>query len=43
MASQCPNERVMMIEENGDIVTDNEDADNDDMPPLEEALEKNVQ
>ncbi|PKI39694.1 hypothetical protein CRG98_039907 [Punica granatum] len=40
IASQCPNKRVMVIRDNGDIVTDTEDSDTDDMPPLEDVPEE---
>ncbi|PKI66082.1 hypothetical protein CRG98_013528 [Punica granatum] len=36
MASQSPNKRVMVMRDNGEIVTDNEDIDTDDMPPMED-------
>ena len=36
IASQCPNRQVMVLQDNGEIVTDNEDSDTDDMPPLED-------
>ena len=36
IASQCPNKRVMVIRENGEIESEDE-ADLDDMPPLEDA------
>ena len=36
MANQCPNKRVMVILENGEIESEDED-DLDDMPPLEDA------
>ena len=35
IASQCPNTRVMVIRENGEIESEDE-ADLDDMPPLED-------
>jgi hypothetical protein len=34
IASQCPNKQVMVLQANGEIVTDCEDSDTDDMPPL---------
>ncbi|XP_031376072.1 uncharacterized protein LOC116191936, partial [Punica granatum] len=40
IASQCPNKRVMLMRDNGDIVTDTEDSDTDDMPPLEDVPEE---
>ncbi|XP_031393015.1 uncharacterized protein LOC116204832, partial [Punica granatum] len=40
IASQCPNKRVMVMRDNGDIVTDTEDSDTDDMPPLEDIPEE---
>ncbi|XP_031377624.1 uncharacterized protein LOC116193034, partial [Punica granatum] len=40
IASQCPNKRVMVMRDNGDIVTDTEDSDTDDMPPLEDVPEE---
>ena len=33
IASQCPNKRVMVMRDNGDV---DEDSDTDDMPPLED-------
>ena len=36
IASQCPNKRVMVIRESGDIETDEEESDNESMPPLED-------
>ncbi|PKI66784.1 hypothetical protein CRG98_012790 [Punica granatum] len=35
-ASQCPNKRVTVMRDNGEIVIDNEDSNIDDMPPLED-------
>ncbi|PKI50201.1 hypothetical protein CRG98_029410 [Punica granatum] len=40
IASQCLNKRVMVMRDNGEIVTDNEDSDTDDMPPLEDVSEE---
>jgi hypothetical protein len=40
IASQCPNEQVMVLQANGEIVTDCEDSDTDDMPPLEDVFEE---
>ncbi|KAM7469534.1 hypothetical protein LguiA_007717 [Lonicera macranthoides] len=39
IANQCPNKRVMVIRDNGDIETEDED-DNDSMPPLEDVDEE---
>ncbi|GKV00624.1 hypothetical protein SLEP1_g13289 [Rubroshorea leprosula] len=39
IASPCPNKRVMVMQENGEIVTDDEDSNTDEMPPLEDAYE----
>ncbi|XP_071905971.1 uncharacterized protein [Coffea arabica] len=36
IASQCPNPRTMLVLPNGDIVTDDEEEDYKDMPPLAE-------
>jgi hypothetical protein len=36
--SQCPNKQVMVLQANGEIVTDCEDSDTDDMPPLEDVF-----
>ncbi|XP_071939935.1 uncharacterized protein [Coffea arabica] len=36
IASQCPNPRTMLVLPNGDIVTDDEEEDYKDMPPLVE-------
>ncbi|XP_057997665.1 uncharacterized protein LOC131176619 [Hevea brasiliensis] len=40
-ASQCPNKRVMVMRQNGEIESEDDDVDDDDasesMPPLEEA------
>ncbi|XP_071920620.1 uncharacterized protein [Coffea arabica] len=36
IASQCPNPRTMLVLPNGDIVTDDEEEDYNDMPPLVE-------
>nr|XP_027101382.1 uncharacterized protein LOC113721872 [Coffea arabica] len=36
IASQCPNPRAMLVLPNGDIVTDDEEEDYKDMPPLVE-------
>ena len=38
IASQCPNKRVMMMQDNGEIETDNE-SDCDSMPSLKDADE----
>ncbi|PKI59650.1 hypothetical protein CRG98_019956, partial [Punica granatum] len=40
IANQCPNKRVMVMRDNGDIVTNTEDSDTDDMPPLEDVPEE---
>jgi hypothetical protein len=40
IASQCPNKQVMVLQANGEIVTDCEDSDTDDMPPLEDVFEE---
>uniref|UniRef100_A0A2N9GL02 Reverse transcriptase n=1 Tax=Fagus sylvatica TaxID=28930 RepID=A0A2N9GL02_FAGSY len=40
IASQCPNNQVMVLQANGEIVTDCEDSDTDDMPPLEDVFEE---
>ncbi|PKI72899.1 hypothetical protein CRG98_006701 [Punica granatum] len=40
IASQCPNRQVMVMRHNDDIVTDTEDSDTDDMPPLEDVPEE---
>nr|XP_027062888.1 uncharacterized protein LOC113689295 [Coffea arabica] len=41
IASQCPNPRAMLVLPNGDIVTDDEEEDYKDMPPLvEDAIEE---
>jgi hypothetical protein len=40
IASQCPNKQVMVLQANGEIVTDCEDSDIDDMPPLEDVFEE---
>ncbi|PKI72280.1 hypothetical protein CRG98_007354 [Punica granatum] len=40
IASQCSNKRVMVMQDNDEIVTDNEDFDTDDMPPLEDISEE---
>jgi hypothetical protein len=40
IASQCPNKQVMVLQANGEIVTDDEDSDTDDMPPLENVSEE---
>ena len=37
IASQCPNKRVMVMRDNGEIVTDSEDSDTESKPPLEDA------
>ena len=36
IASQCPNKRVMVIRDSEDIETDEEESDNESMPPLED-------
>ncbi|XP_071928059.1 uncharacterized protein [Coffea arabica] len=36
IASQCPNPRTMLVLPNGDIITDDEEEDYKDMPPLVE-------
>ncbi|KAH9744280.1 Endonuclease [Citrus sinensis] len=36
IASQCPNKRVMILRDNGDVETESE-SDDDPMPPLEDA------
>ena len=36
IASQCPNKRVIVIRESGDVATDEEESDNESMPPLED-------
>ncbi|PKI62327.1 hypothetical protein CRG98_017328 [Punica granatum] len=40
ITSQCPNKRVIVMRDNGEIVTDNDDSDTDDMPPLEDVSEE---
>ncbi|GKV07002.1 hypothetical protein SLEP1_g18814 [Rubroshorea leprosula] len=40
IASQCPNKRVMVMQDNGEIVTEDEDSNTNEMPPLEDAYEK---
>jgi hypothetical protein len=40
IASQCPNKQVMVLQANGEIVTDCEDSDTDKMPPLEDVFEE---
>jgi hypothetical protein len=40
IASQCPNKQVMVLQANGEIVTDCEDSDTDDMPPLEDVFKE---
>jgi hypothetical protein len=40
IASQCPNKQVMVLQTNSEIVTDDEDSDTDDMPPLEDVFEE---
>jgi hypothetical protein len=40
IASQCPNKQVMVLQANGEIVTDCEDSDTDDTPPLEDVFEE---
>ena len=36
IASQCPNKRVMILRENGEVESDSEGEIEDDMPPLED-------
>ena len=36
IASQCPNKRVMILKENGEVESDSEGEIEDDMPPLED-------
>jgi hypothetical protein len=40
IASQCPNKQVMALQANGEIVTDDENSNTDDMPPLEDVSEE---
>ncbi|GKU99786.1 hypothetical protein SLEP1_g12580 [Rubroshorea leprosula] len=40
IASQCPNKRVMVMQDNGEIVIKDEDSDTDEMPPLEDTYEE---
>jgi hypothetical protein len=40
MATQCPNKQVMVLQANGEIVTDCQDSDTDDMPPSEDVFEE---
>ncbi|XP_050242022.1 uncharacterized protein LOC126690975 [Quercus robur] len=40
IASQCPNKQAMVLQANGEIVTNDEDSDTDDMPPLEDVSEE---
>jgi hypothetical protein len=40
IASQCLNKQAMVLQANGEIVTDCEDSDTDDMPPLEDVFEE---
>jgi hypothetical protein len=40
IASQSPNKQVMVLQANGEIVTNCEDSDTDDMPPLEDVFEE---
>ena len=40
IASQCPNKQVMVLQANGEILTDDEDSVTDDMPPLEDVSEE---
>jgi hypothetical protein len=40
IASQCPNKQVMVLQANGEIVTDCEDSNTNDMPPLEDVFEE---
>jgi hypothetical protein len=37
-ASECANHRVMILRDDGEIVSISEESDYDDMPPLEDAL-----
>ena len=36
-ASECANHRVMILRDDGEIVSTSEESDCDDMPPLEDA------
>ena len=36
IASQCPNKRVVILRENGEVELDSEGEIEDDMPPLED-------
>ena len=36
-ASECSNHRVMILRDDGEIVSTSEESDCDDMPPLEDA------
>ncbi|GKV49075.1 hypothetical protein SLEP1_g55846 [Rubroshorea leprosula] len=40
IARQCPNKWVMVMQDNGEIVTEDVDSDTDEMPPLEDAYEE---
>ncbi|GLT94092.1 hypothetical protein SLE2022_118510 [Rubroshorea leprosula] len=40
IASQCPNKRVMVMRDNGEIVTEDKDSDTNEMPPLEGAYKE---
>jgi hypothetical protein len=40
IASQCPNKQTMVLQANGEIVTDNEDSDTDNMLPLEDVSDE---
>jgi hypothetical protein len=40
IASQCPNKQFMVLQASGEIVTDCEDSDTDEMPPLEDVFEE---
>jgi hypothetical protein len=40
IASQCPNKQVMVLQADGEIVTNCEDSDTCDMPPLEDVFEE---
>ena len=41
ISSQCPNKRVMILREDGDVETEGE-SDDDEMPPLEDASDVEV-
>jgi hypothetical protein len=40
IASQCPNKQVMVLQANGEMLTDCEDSDTNEMPPLEDVFEE---